>query len=324
MRITQNMSADNSLFNIQKGRAKLDRLQEQISAKQNYLRPSDDPITTRNILELENRVKQSDQRIKNIQNANIWMDITNTALESVADTLKNIKSVVAGVSGGTSNTSDGASIRQDAVSQLKEWRQMLVDLGNTKSGDQYIFAGFKNSVNAFAVDTLTSPPLPSGDPLIGEPSATWQGSSDLIQIDVGSSSPLGISVGGDAVFKGMSNGVTPGSYGGLDIFATIDSVIRAISSNNTNQIQLDEKELAKATNQLQSAIGDLSGKMTRSQSAENLANRTKNTALNSIAERQNLDFAKAAVELKNEMFAYEASLSSMAKIAQISLMDFLR
>jgi len=324
MRITQNMSADNSLFNIQKGRARLDRLQEQISSQQNYLRPSDDPITTRNILELENSVKQSDQKIKNIQNANIWMDITNTALEEVADTVKNIRSVIAGVSGGTSNTADGVSIRQDAVSQLKEWRQMLVDLGNTKSGDQYVFAGFNNSAQAFAVDTLTSPPLPPGDPLIGEPSAVWQGTSDEIKIDAGSSSLLGISAGGDAVFKGMSNGVSPGPYGGLDIIATLDDVIRAISSNNTNQIQFDERELAKATNQLQNAIGDLSGKMTRSKSAENLANRTKNTALNSIAERQNLDFAKAAVEMNKEMSAYEASLSSTAKIAQISLLDFLR
>lgn len=324
MRITQNMSADNSLFNIQKGRAKIDRLQEQIASQQNYLRPSDDPITTRNILELENTVKRSDQKVKNLQNANIWMDITNTALEEVTNTVKNVRSVIAGVSGVTSNDSSGVSLRQDAVSQLKEWRQMLIDLGNTKSGDQYVFAGFKNNVPAYGTNLFTSPPLPAGDPLIGEASGVWQGTGDEIKIDAGSSSPLGISITGEAVFNGKSNGVAPGPYGDLDIIATIDDAIRAINTNNTAQVQFDETELAKATNQLQNAIGDLAGKMMRSKSAENLVNRTKNTALNSISERQTLDFTKAAVEMNKEMSAYEASLSSTAKIAQISLLDYLR
>ena len=323
MRITQNMSADNALYNIQKGRTKLDRLQEQLSTQQNFLRPSDDPITTRYILDLENRIKESDQYMKNIQNANIWMNVTNTALTGISDTIKSVRGVIASVSKGADNSPEGISLRNDAISQLKEWRKMLIDLGNTKVGDQFVFAGFNNNVQAFGTSALSSPPLPAGDPLIGEPAGTWQGTSDEIQIDIGNSSRLGINVAGDAIYNGMSNGATPGPYGGLDIIATIDDVIRAIDSNNTAQIQADENSLYNATGQLNNAIGDVASKLLRSQSAEKLLLRSKNTALDMIANRQNVDLAKVATELTQEKTAFEATLSSTAKISQLSLLDYL-
>jgi|GEM_PF-1085663 len=149
MRVTPMMTAENALYNIQEGRARLDRLNEQISAGLNILRPSDDPITTRQILDLQNKVKEGDQYLSNITKANLWLNFTETALQGASDVLNSIKGVASTISSGTTDT----VIRANSVSQLKEMRKQLLDMANIQLGDQYIFGGYKNSTLAVAGDT---------------------------------------------------------------------------------------------------------------------------------------------------------------------------
>jgi flagellar hook-associated protein 3 FlgL len=151
MRITENMSADNALYNIQKGRAKLNRIQEQIASELNYLRPSDDPISTRYILDLENKLKESNQYVKNIKNADIWVSVTDHTLTSMGELLTLAKSTVSNILGG----SNDQTLTKMAVNQLTEYKKQLIDLGNTQVGDDYIFGGFKNKNAPFRNDVWT-------------------------------------------------------------------------------------------------------------------------------------------------------------------------
>lgn len=308
MRVTPNMTADNALFNIQKDRARIDRLTEQISSNMNILRPSDDPITTRQLLDLQNIVKEGDQYIGNIDKANIWLNVTDTALEGMSDILRTIKGVVANVSGGTDNSPEGQRIRNDAISQLTEMRKQLIDLGNTQLGDQYVFAGFKNATPAF--NTVTG---------------VYQGTSDGITINIGKNSTINMNVTGDTVLKGMVNGATPGPFGDTDLIDTVDQLITEIG-NNTNipLIQTLASSLYDGATQINNARGDVASKLKRLESAKNLITRDQSTALGIISDRQNVDLAKAATELNQEKTAFEAALAATAKISQLSLLDYIR
>ncbi|GAM09668.1 flagellar hook-associated protein 3 [Geobacter sp. OR-1] len=174
MRITQNMSADNALYNIQKGRAKLDRLQAQIASELNYLSPSDDPISTRYILDLENKIKESTQYVKNIQNANIWVSVTDQTLTAMSGVLTQAKSTVSNILGG----SNDPSLTKMAIGQLTELKKQLIDLGNTQVGDDYIFGGFKNKYPPFRNDVWTL----QGDTAVG---ATAVANVDTTSLMVG-------------------------------------------------------------------------------------------------------------------------------------------
>ena len=66
MRVTPGMTADNALYNLQKGRTVLGRLQEQITSGSIVNRPSDDPITTRQLLDIENKLEKGEQYQSNI------------------------------------------------------------------------------------------------------------------------------------------------------------------------------------------------------------------------------------------------------------------
>jgi len=430
MRVTPMMTSENALYNIQEGRARLDRLNEQISAGLNILRPSDDPITSRQILDLQNKVKEGDQYLSNITKSNLWLDFTETALQGVSDVLNNIKGVASTISSGTTDT----AVRTNSVSQLKEMRKQLLDMANVQLGDQYIFGGYKNSTLAVAGDTngttgianidvtnlsvgmavsgdgipantvinsigpgnaitlnnsatasgsgvrltfgppfnaapfagsaltgdlngtnsitgLDTSTLSVGMPVSGEgiPAGTkiaaipasgtitldtpatitktgasllfggnFRGTDDKVQVEVSRSSKVEINVSGSELFSGT------GTYGSVDLFAALDGLIAAIESNNVPAIQLNAADLDKGSQQVSNARSDVAGRMTRLLSTKKMVTRDQNTAKSIISERQNVDYAKAAIELTQQQTAFEAALSATAKISQLSLLDYLK
>jgi flagellar hook-associated protein 3 FlgL len=301
------MTSDNALRNIQTARARINRLNEQISSQKNINRPSDDPISARNILDLENVVKQSDQYSSNIVKATTWLKLTDTALSGLSDIVKNIRKIAGTAIGGTDNSAEGQVIRNNAVSQLKEMQKQLVDMANTQSGDQSLFGGFKNDVKSFT--------LP----------AAYNGDSSSININITSNSSITMNLAGDVVLKGTTqNGTLPGPYGNVDILTTLDNLITAINTpNNAAAIQALATTFDGSVNQLNNAKSDVASKLMRLENTKNLLTRDKNTILGIISDRQNVDLAKAATELSQEETAFQATLSATAKISKISLLDYI-
>ncbi|HOP40994.1 MAG TPA: flagellar hook-associated protein FlgL, partial [Geobacteraceae bacterium] len=146
MRITPGMTSDNALYNLQKGRTLLNRLQEQIASGSTINRPSDDPITTRQLLDLENKMEAGEQYLSNITKGNLWLSMTDTALQGMYEIISQAKEVTGTITNGSSDQ----TVRETAASQLEELKKQLVDLGNTQLGDQYVFAGFKNDTPPFS------------------------------------------------------------------------------------------------------------------------------------------------------------------------------
>jgi flagellar hook-associated protein 3 FlgL len=299
----------------------MDRLNEQVTADMNILRPSDDPITTRQLLELQNRVNEGDQYLSNIQKGDTWLKVTDTSLKGMADIVNVIKGVAANVSGGTDNSAEGVSARTNAVSQLKELRRQLIDMGNTQLGDQYLFAGFNNNSKAFDTTPINIP----GDPLNGEPAGTFgHATTDKIKIDIGKNSTITMNISGDELLAGSTNNVAgSGPYGGTNIISTLDSLIRNINLNNTTQVQADAAIFDGSSSQIDNARSEVANRLKRMESSQTMITQDQNTAKGIISDRQNVDMVKAATELNQQKTAFEAALSVTAKISQLSLLDYL-
>jgi flagellar hook-associated protein 3 FlgL len=296
MRVTPGMTADNALYNLQKGRTLLGRTQEQIASGSVINRPSDDPITTRQLLDMENKLEKGEQYQSNIDKGNIWLNMTDTALEGMAAVISQARKVAANIGSGSTDQ----TVRDNAVAQLTELKKQLVDLGNTQLGDQYLFAGFKNDVPPFS-----------------KVSNIYGGTADDIAVEIDQNSRVAINVTGDELLKGS------GSYGSVDVLTTLDDLIAAIGANNATDIQSAAARLDGSSNQITNARSDVAGKMLRMESAENMITRNKAMLQNVIADTQGVDYVQAAVELNMQQTAFEASLSATAKITQLSLLDYL-
>jgi len=296
MRITPGMTSDNALYNLQKGRTLLNRLQEQIASGSVINRPSDDPITTRQLLDMDSQLDKGEQYLSNITKGNLSLSMTDTALQGMADIIAQAKETVGTITSGSSDP----TVRENAASQLEELKKQLVDLGNTQLGDQYLFAGFKNS----------TPPFSTAD-------NSYSGTSDEVSIEIDQNSPAAITIAGDTLLKGT------GSYGSVDIFETLDAIIAAINSNNPADIQSNAAKLDASSSQINNARSDVAGRMIRFKSAETMISRNQATLKGIVSDTMGVDYIEAATQLNKQQSAFEAALAATAKITQLSLLDYL-
>jgi len=297
MRITPGMTATNALFNLQKGRTRLNLLQEQIASGLVINRPSDDPISTRQLLDMNNKIESGEQHLSNISKSNLWLSMTDTALEGIAEVVKQAKVLAGTITSGSSDQ----TVRENAISQFTELKKQLVDLGNTQLGDQYIFAGFDNNSPPFSITNND-----------------FGGTSDDISVEISQNSTLAINIKGDNLLKGT------GSYGSVDILETLDDLIASIGANDPADIQAAAADLDSFADQITNARSDVAARMTRLESAETMITQNQNTLSSIISDMQNVDYMEAAVELTAQQTAFEAALSATAKISQMSLLDYLR
>lgn len=303
MRVTANMSAENSLYNIQLGRARLDKLQESISSGQNVNRPSDDPINSRTLLDIGDKLRMYDQHASNIDKASSWLKFTSTALEGMSAIVGLAKKLA-----GTINTgSSDPGIRQSAHDQLVDLKKQLVDMANTQYGDQFIFAGANNA----------APPFTYADNNYG-------GDGTQLSIEVAQNSTQTLNLTGDRLLKGV--GASP-SYGSIDILTTFDNLIAAVGDSvtpsNVPAITAAATDMEAGAKQLNIATSDILSRTTRLDNMDKLNMNNKNTLLSISTGIQEVDYAKLGVQQNNEKIAFEASLSATAKLTQLSLLDYM-
>src|SRR5450631_15776 len=306
MRITQNMSAANSIYNLQQGRAKLDQLQELTSTGYNINQPSDNPIGANTLLDIGDQLKAGSQYASNITKATTSLQMTSTALQGMADTMQQATKLADTI---TSGTNDPTAI-QSVVSQLQSLKQTMVDMGNTQNGDQYVFGGAKSTTAPFSG---TSP--------------YYSGDETALNVEIGQSSQQQMNIPGNQVLTGSSTSVpakTP--YGTTNILDTFDKLITAVQSNDVTSavgIKAETLNLENGAKQISNAQTDVASRMIRLTNATTMNTNTTNT-LQTIARKiQNVDYAKLAVELSQQQTAYQASLSTTSKVMQLSLLNYI-
>jgi flagellar hook-associated protein 3 FlgL len=310
MRVTANMSADNALYNIQLGRARLDKTEQLIASNQNINTPSDDPITSGVLLEIGDKTRAIDQYSSNISKATSWLKFTSTAM----DGLSSIVNLAQKVAGSMNSGSSDPDLRQSAHDQLVALKSQFIDMANTQYGDQYIFGGANNSVKPFHNSSIDSPPIDN----------SFGGDGIQLTIEIAQGSQQTMNVTGDRLILGI--GSSP-SYGATNILDTFDNLIAAVGNranpSNVTDISTEAKAMQDGAKQLIIATSDILSRTTRLDSMSKLNDNNKNTLLSISTGIQEVDMAKLGIQQNNQQIAYNAALSATAKLTQLSLLDYM-
>ncbi|WP_136514991.1 flagellar hook-associated protein FlgL [Geomonas edaphica] len=305
MRITPGMSADNAIYNLQQGRTTIDQLQEQLASGYNINRPSDDPLSTRQLLDLQEQIDAGSQYSSNITKTETLLNVSNTALSSMADLMQQVKKISGDMVTGTLDATSTAS----AITNLTQLKSQLIDMGNTSLGNQYVFGGYS-----------TSQPFSA--------TGAFSGTTDILKVEVAPNSYVGATVDGAALLRGGNPPATVGSgatagQGPIDILGSIDALITAIGNKDSAGILDGVKNLKAGADQVNVALSDVGGRLVRLDNMKNMITNNQNTLKTVFGDIQNVDYAKAGVLLSQQTTAFNAALSATAKLSQLSLLDYM-
>src|SRR5262245_12746395 len=122
---------------IQGDQLDLVRLQTQVSTGRRLLRPSDDAPAALRAIALQRTILRKDQSERNLAGSRSVLEVAETSLNSVADTLR----IVRGAAQESVSNLTSAESRQAAIAEIDAALSSLITSGNANYNGRYLFAG---------------------------------------------------------------------------------------------------------------------------------------------------------------------------------------
>jgi len=295
-RITNQQLLVNTQRSLQSSRSLLSQLQDRVSTGKAITKPSDDPAAMASLLRIQSQQRAATQYGTNIADGTAWLSTVDTTLSSAEDILGKVRELT--VRGSNSGALTPAS-REAIATELEGLKGDLLSKANTTYLGRNIFAGSSDAGVAF--DT--------SDP--AAPYAFTGAAGATVQRRVDDTESVRVDADGAAAF----------GTGATSVFATIDSIVTDLRAGTDVGSRLTELDthLGNLTTQ-HAFVGTRYARL--QQAASN--NLTQTTALESQrAGVEDVDPAKAILDLKSQETTYQSALAVTARALQPTLLSYL-
>lgn len=308
MRVTNRMMNNTLLLNLNRGLARLERINNQLGTKKKINRPSDDPVKTGVILRTSTSIRETEQYIRNLDAAVSWLDAADVILQDVVSVIHRAKELA--VAGASTHLDETA--RQALADEIAQLHDNLLQLANSTHGGRYLFAGQHTDKKPFSGGGVT------GD-RINDVTFLMSLTDDETKIEF--EIAPGITIDVNVISYNPDDNPQEGLF--MPIFNALQELYGELV-DDTGDPDIPLQDLDNSLDNVLRKISELGGKQNRVELARERMLDLQLSLTRILSEEQDLDYAEAIMELKMEEFAYRTALAVGARIIQPSLVDFLR
>src|SRR4051812_27047804 len=231
-RITNNMMSRSVLSDLNDIASKQAQTRREMSSGKAITKPSDDPYAAGRALSLRSELAGVKQHERNVQEAQGWMTVTDTALSQITDMAQSARELV--VQGSTDTLPQTS--RNAIADQIDQLVAGMKQEANATYDGRYVLGGNRTNVPPY-----DSKVLPVGSP----PNDGYGGDTYKQMREIGPGVTLQVNVNGDDVLGGV-----PGDGKMLDVLRGIASSLRA-----GNTAALGTSDLKAVTDQIKNLLG---------------------------------------------------------------------
>jgi len=314
-RITNNMISRSVLADLNDIAARQSSTRRKMSSGKEINRPSDDPFGAGRAISLRGELDGIRQYTKNVNEAQGWMTVTDTAVAKIGDLVQRARELLVQGANGTTTPSG-----RDAIA--KEIDQLIAGVkqeANATYDGRYVLAGNASSgpppYDSTLVDTppSSSPPVALNDAYGGDTAPQYR--------EIGSGVTLRVDANGDEILGG--NAASTGDL--LGVLRDIAGHLRSTSVADTTQ--LGSGDLSRLDAQIDNLLGvraRIGAGMNRLETAEGRLSELEEGATSLLSDVEDADMAKTLTDFSTQQAVYQSALNAGARIVQSSLLDFLR
>lgn len=298
MRISTNTVQETIVRQIQQLGGQTSKLQNQVATGQRILSADEDPAATARVLNHQSELRRVDQFDTNATRAIEISQATFAGLKDVKEISD--RSTELATLGRSPTSPDALLAYSSEVNQLIE---QLLQVGNTRLGNDYLFAGT-------AVDA--APFTATRDASGNVTAVTYDGNMSVASI------PL-------SEVASVSPSASPDTNLALrDLLNELVSLRDALATNDSAGIATSQDNLINAEDAFVTALASTGAVQTRIE-VNRAQQQTRGDSLVELIGRETtVDLPDAIVRLNQSQVAYQASLQSAANIMKISLLDYIR
>ena len=185
-RVSTQQSITRLLFQVHADEGAIQKLQTQLSTGRRIERPSEDPGAAIRALAAQRSLEFKGQVLGNLQSANTVLGASEATLAQAQAVLNDMRGLAVESSGNLLSTEE----RTANADQIRNAIQRLVELGNSRFRDQYLFAG----------SDVNSPPLQ----VVGE-AVRFSGTEHALDTITDIGATLAANIGADETFGTRSD-----------------------------------------------------------------------------------------------------------------------
>ena len=288
MRITNNMMTSTIKRNLFRQAEQLASKQEIMSSGKRINRPSDDPLGFGKVLDYRSTLSSLEQYDRNIQNAKDRIEFLETTLDGVEELIVDAKEWALDQCG--SEEMD----REAAITSVQSIRDQLVQLGNSKMGNVYVFSGYQSLTPAFEAD------------------GTYNGDNGAYSVMAADNMEIQVEADGSRVFQGSE-----------DVFDALDQLIVGLQTDDVDLIRDQIARFDQAKSQVEIVRAEGAAKYEQLELVEQQTAKLQLTFEDMMDSTESAVAEETIIDFNNQELAYEMSLNAAANIIQPTLMDFL-
>ncbi len=145
MRVTNEMIANQVVYNLTQNINRFYVLQNQMSTNKRINKASDDPIGTIKDLSYRERLSELTQFKSNISIGSTWLASSDTAMNDISTAMTNAHAVAVEMSNDTFD----AVAREAAANEVQSLLDQVLAAGNSQLQGNYLFSGYRTRTKSF-------------------------------------------------------------------------------------------------------------------------------------------------------------------------------
>jgi flagellar hook-associated protein 3 FlgL len=268
-------------------------LERQIASGQKFERLSDAPVSMRSVIDIDSRLRASEQFGRTIEAARARLATEDSTLQSVTNILSRAREVAVQQGGATANT----QTRLAGQVEVQELRAAIIQLANQRQNGAYVFGG------AFA----DLPPLDGVGAL--DPTFPARGAASY---EIGPGILASAAHDAGEVFIDS------------DVIASLDALDAALGADDSVAIGAASVQLTATISNVQTLVADVGARQIRLDVAQDTQSETDQGLAEQRSALADTPLAEAITQLVARQSGYEASLLATSRLLETSLVNFLR
>lgn len=321
MRVTNQMMSNSFLKNLNRSKAHMNTINQQLTSGKEISRPSDNPYKVARSMQLSSDIKAATQYNENIKDTSNWLDTTDTALQQVEGSFQRIRELMVSAGSASYGVDEKRAIKDEINEKINEIAQVL----NTTFDGKYIFGGTKVNSKPVVSENNEIHYVDSTGNKITNGTYLDQISSDLeVEISQGVTMKYNVSATEILSFESKEKDAT-GNNRTIDVRSLLNDITKNLDEggNVTDLLGGNLNDVDATISNLLKLTSEVGAKQNRMESALEQNEEQIYNLKDILSKTEDIDFAEKTMEMTVAQTIYTAALQVSASVIQPSLLDFL-
>lgn len=318
MKATLGMNYRMLASNLESISKKLYDLRQQSATGKKLNKPSDDPAAIRPVIHYQVQSKMTERYLNHIAIAKGNLQLLDSNLDHTEDIMVRAKELGIMAINGIMNDED----RQTFANQIASLFDEMLQAGNSQPSGQFIFSGYEDNTIPFTQNPDYNPDdYDSSDP------STWpviyHGDNNVKTVEIAPGNHIQISLTGNELFLGDADNDQVTDPGAVDLFVVLKNFEKALRSNDQTGMSEGLNFLEIGAEQVRRLRGQMGNNAWRIEKASEQLQGASIEFREIMSRYEDADIIDVYSKLVQQETAFEAALNVTARVAKLSILDFM-